>query len=171
MSRNGRYYTLFLVDTTNTVSGAMVGEVLFWVGTNPCAYGDGNLAKMVFFVIRQGSCVLEFDPSQTFLADQYRHVITVSAKNGYFQNPSGAEEGTEEKGQKYEVRLKATPNPFITLATIQGHEKERFALYDIAGRKMGVYKGDRIGEGLAPGVYFLRSEGQAAKPLRLVKLR
>ena len=53
-------------------------------------------------------------------------------------------------------QLKATPNPFTSFATLPGHEAERFSLYDISGRKVGTYQGDRVGEGLAPGVYFLR---------------
>ena len=63
------------------------------------------------------------------------------------------------------------PNPFVTYATVPGHEAESFALYDISGRKVGVFKGDRIGSGLSAGIYFLKPEGQDAKPLRIVKLR
>jgi hypothetical protein len=64
-----------------------------------------------------------------------------------------------------------SPNPFLSHATIPGHEAERFALYDVSGRKMGVYKGDKIGFGLSAGIYFLRPEGQNAKLLRILKLR
>jgi hypothetical protein len=67
--------------------------------------------------------------------------------------------------------LKITPNPFVSFATVPGHEAERFSLYDISGRKVGTYKGDRVGEGLGAGVYFLRPEGGKAKPVRIVKLR
>jgi hypothetical protein len=66
---------------------------------------------------------------------------------------------------------RVAPNPFISSATIPGHEKEQFALYDVSGRKVGIYKGDRIGSGLSAGIYFLKPEGQDAKPLRIVKLR
>ena len=68
-------------------------------------------------------------------------------------------------------QLKATPNPFVSFTLIPGHSSEIFALYDISGRRVGVYKGDRIGEGLRAGVYFIRSLGQGGKPLRVVKIR
>ena len=63
------------------------------------------------------------------------------------------------------------PNPFSSFASVPGHSSERFALYDISGRKVGIYKGDRIGFDLSAGIYFLKPEGKDAKPLRLVKLR
>jgi hypothetical protein len=91
------------------------------------------------------------------------------------RNPTG-NSGVEEKrrqgivGSKLE-RYKATPNPFTSFARIFGHEAESFALYDVSGRKVGVYKGDRIGEGLSAGIYFLKPEIKGAKPLRIVKLR
>jgi hypothetical protein len=84
---------------------------------------------------------------------------------------SGVEETAEVRGQRSEVRITAKPNPFTSFATVPGHEGERFALYDIAGRLVGNYKGDRVGEGLGPGVYFLRSSDINDKPLRIVKVR
>jgi hypothetical protein len=65
----------------------------------------------------------------------------------------------------------SVPNPFSSFATLPGHEAERFSLNDISGRKVGVYKGDRIGSGLSAGVYFLKPAGQDAKPIRIVKVR
>jgi hypothetical protein len=67
--------------------------------------------------------------------------------------------------------FKITPNPFISFATLPGHEAERLALYDIAGRKVGTYKGDRIGEGLSAGVYFVKREGDGRSLVRVVKIR
>lgn len=67
--------------------------------------------------------------------------------------------------------LSVRPTPFTSFAKVPGHTTERFTLYDISGRKVGLYKGDRIGEGLVPGVYFLRAEKGDRKPLRIVKLR
>jgi len=63
------------------------------------------------------------------------------------------------------------PNPFTSFARSPGHSSERFSLYDISGRKVGVYRGDRIGSGLSAGVYFLRPQEGKAKPLRVVKVR
>ena len=67
--------------------------------------------------------------------------------------------------------IKITPNPFVSFATVPGHSSDRFALYDVSGRRVGVYRGDRIGEGLAAGVFFLRSEDGKGKPVRIVKVR
>jgi len=69
------------------------------------------------------------------------------------------------------IRLRASPNPFVGYTVVPGHSSELFALYDISGRRVGVYKGDRIGEGLRAGVYFLRAEGGDRKPVRVVKVR
>jgi hypothetical protein len=65
--------------------------------------------------------------------------------------------------------LKATPNPFTSFATLPGHEAERFSLYDISGRKVGTYRGNRIGEGLGPGVYFLKYQEMLKQPMNQVQ--
>jgi hypothetical protein len=84
---------------------------------------------------------------------------------------SGVEETAGVRDQGLGVRVTAKPNPFVTFATVPEHTAERFNLYDVAGRRVGTYRGDRIGEGLAPGVYFLRSSDSKNKPLRIVKVR
>jgi hypothetical protein len=63
------------------------------------------------------------------------------------------------------------PNPFVSFAVVPGHESERFSLYDVSGRKAGTFHGNRIGEGLASGVYFLKPQGRGAAPVRVVKVR
>jgi len=65
----------------------------------------------------------------------------------------------------------ASPNPFSSFTTVVGYEKERFILYDISGRQVGSYYGDRIGFGLPAGVYFLMPEDKSLKPVRIVKVR
>ena len=67
--------------------------------------------------------------------------------------------------------MRPRPNPFTSFATVPGQEGERFSLYDVSGRKVGTYRGDRIGEGLKAGVYFLTPEGKGARPLRVVKVK
>jgi hypothetical protein len=67
--------------------------------------------------------------------------------------------------------LQVTPNPFSSFATLPGHSSDRFTLYDVSGRRVGVYRGDRIGEGLKAGVYFLRAESGDGKPVRIVKVK
>ena len=67
--------------------------------------------------------------------------------------------------------VRATPNPFTSFATIPGHEGERFSVYDISGKMVGAYRGNRIGEGLAPAVYFIKPEDEHGMSLRVVKVR
>jgi hypothetical protein len=59
----------------------------------------------------------------------------------------------------------------MTLWRVPGHSSDRFFLYDVSGRRVGTYKGDRIGEGLRAGVYFIRAESGDGKPVRVVKVR
>jgi len=84
---------------------------------------------------------------------------------------TGVEETAEVRGQRLEIRLTAKPNPFTSFTTVPGPSSERFALYDISGRRVGTYKGDRVGEGLKTGVYFLRPQTSPSAPLRIVKVR
>jgi hypothetical protein len=80
----------------------------------------------------------------------------------------------EARNAKFGMRnaeLRITPNPFTSFAAVPGHSSESFALYDISGRWMGVYKGDRIGRDVSPGVYFLRAEKGDRRCVRIVKLR
>ena len=107
----------------------------------------------------------------------------VDALTGYAVGDSGTilkttdggvwveEEKTEARGKKSEARIKIKPNPFVSFAFVAGHEKENFAVYDIAGKRVGVHRGDRIGIGLNAGVYFIKSENCDTKLMRIVKLK
>jgi hypothetical protein len=81
------------------------------------------------------------------------------------------EETAGVRGQGLGIRMTARPNPFVSFATVPGQEGKRFEMYDVLGRKVGVYTGDRVGGNLGPGVYFLRPEDRSSKPLRVVKVR
>ena len=84
--------------------------------------------------------------------------------------PSGvAEDATRPPVSR--LPFSVSPNPFTSFAQVPGHEREAVSLYDVSGRKVGTFKGDRVGEGLPAGIYFLKPEGKDAKPLRIVKLR
>ena len=60
------------------------------------------------------------------------------------------------------TRFLVQPNPFTSFARVPEHETELFVLSDVAGRQVAVCKGDRIGAGLRPGVYFLSPVGLKA---------
>jgi hypothetical protein len=91
----------------------------------------------------------------------------------YKRNPTG-NLGVEENTFSSHIPhfpLSICPNPFTSFATVPNHEADRFALYDISGRRVGTYKGDKIGEDLGPGVYFIRPYNRDSKPLRIVKVK
>jgi hypothetical protein len=66
---------------------------------------------------------------------------------------------------------RATPNPFISFGRIPGHEAEQFDLYDISGKWRGACRGDRVGEKLSPGVYFISPAEARSQSVRIVKVR
>ena len=86
---------------------------------------------------------------------------------------SGVEQRGPDKDRDFASlnRIKAYPNPFISFARVAGHEKEKFALYDVSGRRVGSYTGERIGADIGSGVYFLMAEDKAAGPVRIVKVK
>jgi hypothetical protein len=84
---------------------------------------------------------------------------------------TGVEQGNGTPFSVSRLPYRVAPNPFVSFATLPGHEKEQFALYDVSGRKVGNYPGSRIGYDLSAGIYFLKPEVKDAKPIRLVKLR
>jgi hypothetical protein len=109
------------------------------------------------------------------LADTMVHVVWTDQRDGnleiyYKRDPTG-NIGVEETDDRYQITDQVFPNPFVSYTRILGYEQESFTLYDISGRVVGVYKGDRIGVDLSPGVYFLMSENNNTKPIRIVKVR
>jgi hypothetical protein len=69
------------------------------------------------------------------------------------------------------IPLIVRPNPFSSFTTIVGYEKNKFLLYDISGRKLGSYFGNKIGVDLPSGVYFIVLENKSSRPVRVVKVR
>jgi hypothetical protein len=92
-------------------------------------------------------------------------VKTSGSGSTAMEEPGNAEIGIRSP------RLRIAPNPFTSFATTPGHESERFGLYVSTGRRVGTFQGNRIGEGLIPGVYFLRPKDNASPSVRVVKAR
>jgi hypothetical protein len=74
------------------------------------------------------------------------------------------------EGQGFKV-FEAIPNPFVAFVKIPGQEGKRFEMFNVIGRRVGLYLGDRVGWDLGPGVYFLKPEGKNIKTVRVVKVR
>jgi hypothetical protein len=108
------------------------------------------------------------------------HTVWFDARDGnteiyYKRNPIG-NSGMEESSGGFQpltsnLYHSVVPNPFVSYTTLPGHSSDHFALYDISGRKVGIYRGDRIGEGLRAGVYFVRRMDGGTPPVRVVKVR
>ncbi|HEX7320200.1 MAG TPA: hypothetical protein VF399_07585 [bacterium] len=82
----------------------------------------------------------------------------------------GIKENRCVSGNMENGRLRIIPNPFRSYAAIAGRERTRVLVYDIQGRCVGTYSGNRIGEALCPGVYFAKLENTDATA-RVVKIR
>jgi hypothetical protein len=74
-------------------------------------------------------------------------------------------------GQTKNRQLSIVPNPFRFFASIRGCERSAVLVYDIQGRCAGKYRGNRVGEDLGPGVYFVKVENSDAETLRVVKIK
>jgi hypothetical protein len=76
----------------------------------------------------------------------------------------GAKRDNGSMGQSLQVVC----TPFSSFAVARGHERELFNLYNVSGRMVGTYKGEKIGEGLPAGIYFLKQVSGNVRPVRLV---
>lgn len=162
---------LWGVDFVDNLTGYAVGGE--FVGTKP---------RGIILRTTDGGATWN---SQTNPATEYLTSVSfpVDANTGYAVGMTGIILKTvdggvwveEEKGQEdrriREQSYTAFPNPFISFATVLGHDGEIFALYDISGRQVATFQGKRIGEGLPSGVYFLKPVAGNRKPVRVVKVR
>lgn len=157
---NGGYYSL---SGTSYSTPHVAGVIALMLQKNP------NLTDRQIWQILTSTCdTFSFGgpyPNQNYgwgRLNAYRAVLATP--------PSGVDEEAS-RSPVFRLPFSMFPNPFISFAILPGHSSDRFTLYDISGRQVGTYRGDRIGEGLSAGVYFLKSEVKDAKPLRIVKLR
>ncbi len=72
--------------------------------------------------------------------------------------------------QAQNPHYRCLPNLFPNYTTIKGYEQEDFIVYDVLGNRVGRYRGDRIGEDLPNGVFFIRSVHEPSFSLRVVKI-
>ncbi|HTW92442.1 MAG TPA: hypothetical protein VMH22_12135 [bacterium] len=84
---------------------------------------------------------------------------------------AGVAEPAVSREMRGATRIVAVPNPFVSSTRIPGHDGDRFEVYDASGKMVGAYRGNRIGEGLLPAVYFIRSGDERGGSLRVVKAR
>lgn len=92
-------------------------------------------------------------------------------RDGFYYIPANLPIGASQVSEISNRSLKVSPNPFVNFTTVSGQEKGDFVLYDISGKKVGTYRGERIGADVSPGVYFLVLPGRNVNPVRIVKVR
>lgn len=80
----------------------------------------------------------------------------LAVKTDWFWPLIGVEERKALPSPVSPFTICVSPNPFTSFSSVPGYEVDRFSLYDVSGRKVGTYLGDRIGNDLGPGVYFLK---------------
>jgi len=132
----GNNYQVYLIKTNAS------GDTLWTRTYGGAAYDEGRTVQQT----SDGGYIIA-GSTASFGPGSYDVYLIKTDANGNV----GTERGQGFEGPRVQG-LKITPNPFISFATLPGHEAERFSLYDIAGRRVGTYRGDRIGEGLTPGV-------------------
>lgn len=67
--------------------------------------------------------------------------------------------------------FKVTPNPFTSYATVPGCERDQFNVYDMSGRRVGDFKGDRVGQGLPSGIYLMKPADGGTPAVKILKIR
>jgi hypothetical protein len=106
------------------------------------------------------------------------HVVWEDTRDGnyeiyYKRNPTGngVEMNEVQASLSPRRQLLASPNPFISSTSIPGHGTDHFDLYNVSGRLVGTYRGERIGTDVPPGVYFLRPHCMEHALQKIVKVR
>ena len=101
------------------------------------------------------------------------HAVWSDSRHGlmetyYRRNPTGS--GIVESPRPvFGMReLRLWPNPFVRAASVPGREADLFDAYDLAGQRIGTYRGAAIGADLRPGVYFIRDRARTTEA-RIVK--
>jgi hypothetical protein len=80
----------------------------------------------------------------------------------------GFEEGVESEAPS-SIDAPPSPNPFVCWTSFKGYEKNAVMVYDLCGRKIGEYPGDKVGANLASGIYFVSVSGSGV--CKIVKVK
>jgi len=100
------------------------------------------------------------------------HIAWYDARDGnteiYYK--SNVPAGVEERSVPHITRAGVVPNPFRGLARMPGRERALLWVYDVAGARVAVQRGDRLGPGLEPGVYVFRETDGKGPAYRALKL-
>jgi hypothetical protein len=145
-------------DGTDLWVGNQTPGIIYRVDTT-----SGTILDQFASPAREVQQGLEWDGRYLWCTGGYNWIFKIDTQ------PTGVQERPGGPGLQASIRV--IPDPFASYAKVAGHEADHFSLYDISGRRVGTYQGNRIGEGLEAGVYFLKSEGKDAKPMRVVKVR
>jgi hypothetical protein len=117
-------------------------------------------------------------PMQPFVAvaGTVVHVIWTDMRDGhraiyYKRNPTGnpgasAISRRDRAAQVPNSRFTATFSRGTLVAGFPGHDNTTFALYDIVGRRVRAFAGNRFTADCSPGTYIVRPEGLQAAPVR-----
>lgn len=112
------------------------------------------------------------------VGDSAVHIVWTDDRPGYYnvyykRNPTGNPSVITENAVKdlTQPTLVATPNPFVSFARVLDHEKELFIVYDVSGKQTSICRGNRIGENLAAGVYFITNLSKNITRIRVVKIK
>ena len=140
------------------------------------AWGDGSswnsevVEAITAYVSYLGFCADGQDLFISYTKGEWATPYLASLWLASTRDFSGVAE--EKKVERSQVQAcTAAPNPFRSFASVPGHESERFALYDLSGKRVGTFPGSRIGSDVPPGIYFLRPGGNSSKPLQVVKMK
>jgi len=96
-------------------------------------------------------------------------VWVASFGNGIRFGTTGSSVRTEPAARNRRSQPVLVPNPCAQSARMVGFEQERLAVYEASGRKLGLWPGARIVDGLPAGIYFVKVPGGGL--LRLDKTR
>jgi photosystem II stability/assembly factor-like uncharacterized protein len=194
-------HAVFFLDTLNGWAVGELSSLIYttdggrnWMsGTTgsdflDIVFADGQYGWMVGCYRSPAAILVSTDggrnwsPQTPGVTNTLNSVIFIGRQKGWIVGDGGiilhttdggvwVEEQPESRRQKAEGKIAARPNPFATYTEIPGHEKEPYLIYDLSGKYVGAYPGDRIGYNLPPGIYLLKLPGKGNQMVKIVKVK